>query len=79
MRLLADASRSVEDPRGAVRAVELALADPSEGSATRRAVASELFYEPGGATARAVDELYEAMELAPAVETTSIYQRTAVV
>ncbi len=79
VRLLADASRSVEDPRGAVRAVELALANPSEGSATRRAVASELFYEPGGATARAVDELYEAMELAPAVETTSIYQRTAVV
>ncbi len=79
VRLLADASHSVEDPRGAVKAVEFSLANPSDRSATRRAVASELFYKAGGATARAVDELYEAMELAPAVATTSMYSRTAVV
>jgi hypothetical protein len=78
VKLLADASRSVDDARGAVRAVELALADPSEGSATRRAVAAELFYKPGGATARAVDELYDAMELAPAAATTRMYSTVAV-
>jgi hypothetical protein len=65
VRLLADAAQSVEDPREALRAVERALDDPSSRSASRRAVAAELFHEPGGATARAVLELYDAMELAP--------------
>jgi len=78
VRLLADASRSVDDARGAVRAVDLALANPLEGSATRRAVAAELFHNPGGATARAVDELYEAMELAPAPATTRMYSAVPV-
>ena len=34
------------------------------GSPSRRAVAEDLFYRPGTATARAVDELYDAIELA---------------
>ena len=32
---------------------------------TRRAVAGRLFYRPGGATARSVRQLYEAIELDP--------------
>jgi len=79
VRLLADASRSVDEARGAVRAVELALAAPSVGSTERRAVAAELFHEPGGATARAVGQLYDAMELTPAAATTTMYSRTVAV
>ena len=79
VRLLADVSRTVDDPRGAVRAVEQALANPSDGSVTRRSVAAELFYKPGGATARAVDELYDAMELAPAAAATTVYSHSVVV
>jgi hypothetical protein len=66
VRLLADAARSVDGPLDALRAVEQGLADPPAGSASRRAVAEDLFHKPGGATARAVAELYDAMELAPA-------------
>jgi hypothetical protein len=39
------------------------LADRRHLSQSRRAVADELFYEPGTATARAVRELYEVIEL----------------
>jgi hypothetical protein len=63
--MLIEASRSVTDAASAARAVERALADPSAGSPSRRAVAQELFHLPGTATARAVSELYDAMELAP--------------
>jgi hypothetical protein len=48
-----------------VAAVERAFAEPAAGSASRRAVADELFYEPGTATARACAELYEVIELDP--------------
>jgi hypothetical protein len=64
--LLASVSRSVDDLRGAVAAVERGLADPGAQSAERQRVAADLFYKPGGATSRAVRELYNVLELEPA-------------
>jgi hypothetical protein len=64
--LLASVADSVETAEEALRAVERGLANPAARSADRRAVASDLFYRPGGATARSVAALYEAIELAPA-------------
>lgn len=64
--LLASVSRSVDDLSGAVVAVEQALADPGAQSDERRRVAADLFYKPGGATARSVRELYDVLELEPA-------------
>ena len=64
--LLASVSRSVDDLAGAVAAVEQGLADPGAQSAERRRVAADLFYKPGGATARSVGELYDVLELEPA-------------
>ena len=65
VRLLADAAHSVESAASALDAVERGLTDPSAGSASRRAVAEDLFYRAGTATARAVGEMYEVMELSP--------------
>ena len=79
VRLLADAARSATDTEGVVRAVEDGLADPAAGSASRQAVARDLFHQAGSATARAVSELYEAMALTPAVVTTSAVTRSVVV
>ena len=68
--LLADASHNAVDADTAAGAVARALADPLALSATRRAVAADLFYRPGTATARATAALYELMELSvPAHET----------
>ena len=64
--LLASVSRSVDDLSGAVSAVEQGLADPGAQSHDRRRVAADLFYRPGGATARSVTELYDVLELEPA-------------
>jgi hypothetical protein len=47
--------------------VETGLGSPGRRSDERRAVAADLFYRPGGATARSVSYLYEALELAPDV------------
>lgn len=63
--LLADVSDSVDDAAGAIDAVVRALADPSQRSPQRRAVAEDLFYNPGTATARSVAELYDALALEP--------------
>jgi len=63
--LLASVSDSAESVDGVVAAVERALAAPRALSETRRAVAADLFYRPGGATARAVGQLYDAIELDP--------------
>jgi CDP-glycerol glycerophosphotransferase (TagB/SpsB family) len=63
--LLASASHSVLTAAEAIEAVERGLADPAARSASRRAVAKELFYHPGGATARSVSEMYEAISLDP--------------
>jgi len=61
--LLASASTSVTSADELVNAVERAFAEPRENSATRIAVANEMFYRPGTATDRAVKELYELLEL----------------
>jgi hypothetical protein len=63
--LLASAALNVRDAAGAAAAVGRALADPSERSADRRAVASDLFYKPGTATQRCAAALYEVLKLAP--------------
>lgn len=65
VELLADVSESVVDVDGIVAAVERALADPAARSATRRAVAAELFHDPGRATERGAAALYEAIGLEP--------------
>jgi hypothetical protein len=63
--LLASAALNTQDAEGAAAAVARALAAPAAGSATRRAVAAELFYEPGRATARCAAALYDVVNLAP--------------
>jgi CDP-glycerol glycerophosphotransferase (TagB/SpsB family) len=63
--LLASVSDSASTLDDVVEAVERALATPDRLSDTRRAVAADLFYRPGGATARAVRQLYDAIELDP--------------
>jgi hypothetical protein len=69
--LLASVSRSVNDLPETIAAVESALADPARQSADRQRVAADLFYKPGGATARSVRELYEVIELTPAPAVTA--------
>jgi hypothetical protein len=64
--LLASVSESVNGVADAVAAVARGLGAPAALSGARRAVAAELFYRAGGATARAVRQLYEAIELDPA-------------
>ena len=64
--LLSQASRTITAADKVVSAVEEQLANPAELSETRNAVAAMLFHEPGTATARAVTELYELLELEPA-------------
>lgn len=63
--LLAGAALNTSDTGGAAAAVTRALSSPSELSAARHAVASELFYKPGTATARCAAALYDVVELAP--------------
>jgi hypothetical protein len=62
--LMASASITARTADQVLTSVERAFADPGEGSQTRSEVAADLFYRPGGATARAVRELYQVMELA---------------
>jgi hypothetical protein len=64
--LLASVADSVDNHQGALAAVERAVAEPNARSAERQRVAADLFYRPGGATARAVHALYDALDLAPA-------------
>lgn len=64
--LLASVSESVDDAGEAIAAVERGLADPGARRAERQRVGADLFYRPGGATARAVAALYDAVELYPA-------------
>ncbi|HEV3485059.1 MAG TPA: CDP-glycerol glycerophosphotransferase family protein [Vicinamibacterales bacterium] len=61
--LLASVSDSVDDAAGALAAVERGLAEPLARSDDRQRVAADLFYRPGGATARSVNALYEVIEL----------------
>jgi hypothetical protein len=61
--LLASVSQSADDLAGVLGCVERGLADPDAQGAVRRHVAADLFYKPGGATSRAVKELYDVIEL----------------
>jgi hypothetical protein len=61
--LVAMAATTAETAGGAVAAVERALSHPMERSESRRALAAELFHDPGHATDRAITALYELMEL----------------
>ncbi len=63
VELLASASMSVNNVDEVLAAVERGFIDPCENSATRIAVANEMFYKPGTATERAVNELFELMEI----------------
>jgi len=63
VNLLAAASTTVEDADGVAAAVSAAIERPKQLSHSRRAVAAELFHGPGGATGRALDELYALMDL----------------
>jgi len=63
VELLASASTSVTNVAETVAAVERGFLDGRDKSAVRIAVANEMFYKPGTATERAVNEMYELMEL----------------
>ena len=76
VELLAAASTSTSAVDDTVRAVEQAIADPAANSATRRAVAQDLFYSPGSATRRSVEALYEAIELDPASMQEALFEST---
>lgn len=73
--LLRSAARVVHTPEELERAVTLALADPQTLSAERRKAAAQVFYRPGGATARALRVIYELLELPPAAAALTV--RTA--
>ena len=66
VELLASVAESADTVDAVVAAVERGLAMPDTLSDRRRAVAADLFYRPGGATARAIGQLYEAIDLDPA-------------
>jgi hypothetical protein len=63
VRLLTEVSESTTAVDDTIAAVERALADPARKSAARRAVAADLFHQPGSATARCLSALYEAIGL----------------
>jgi CDP-glycerol glycerophosphotransferase len=52
--LLRSAAQVTQTPGQTVTAANAAIADPASQSAARRRVAREMFFEPGGATRRAV-------------------------
>jgi hypothetical protein len=63
VRALHGAATVVHDVEGATRAVVRSLAEPTRLSDARRALAGRSFHRPGSATARAVDCIYELLEL----------------
>jgi hypothetical protein len=65
--LLESVSASADTLPATVRALERALADPTERRSERTRVAADLFYKPGSATARAVRELRQVIELEAAI------------
>jgi hypothetical protein len=67
VQALRSAATVVQDVEGATAAIARSLAEPARLSDERRALASRSFYRPGGATARAVNCIYELLEL-PAPE-----------
>jgi CDP-Glycerol:Poly(glycerophosphate) glycerophosphotransferase len=67
VRALQSAAAVVRDVDGAVQAVVQELSEPGRLSRERRALALRSFYRPGTATGRAVDCIYDLLEL-PAPE-----------
>jgi len=65
VQLMSEAATSVENIDQLVAAVEGNVENPNIKSESRRAVAGEMFYKPGTATARAVAEMYDVIELIP--------------
>lgn len=61
--LLRSAALVVREPGELPAAVSRSLADPSSNSPQRRAIAGALFYDPGKATERATQCIYEVLEL----------------
>ncbi len=53
----------IERPDAARAALDRALERPDERSETRRKIAADMFYGPGGATERAVAEIYRQLKL----------------
>lgn len=74
--LLASVSHSVDTLTEVLMAVDEGLNDPAAGADRRRQVASELFYRPGGATARATEYLYEALALTPTAAVNAMREAT---
>jgi len=63
VELIGAASTTVETAADCVSAVQEAIANPTHLSNARRALAADLFHDPGTATDRALRELYAAIEL----------------
>ncbi|HWK12486.1 MAG TPA: CDP-glycerol glycerophosphotransferase family protein [Vicinamibacterales bacterium] len=74
VELRAAASTSASGVDDAIAGVERGLAEPSANSATRRAIAQDLFYSPGSATRRSVEALYEAIELDPVAAAEALFE-----
>ena len=68
VQLMTDASASVNNIDELVAAVDDSFANPQRLAAARQTVAGEMFYKPGTATARAIAEMYEVIELNPLAE-----------
>jgi CDP-glycerol glycerophosphotransferase len=68
VQLMAEAATSVNNGDQLVAAVAESFADPAAKSVSRTAVAGEMFYKPGTATARAIAEMYEVIELSALAE-----------
>ena len=65
LALLRSAATVVRDADSLSLALRLALANPSAQSAARRHAAGQVFHEPGRATERALEVVYELLSLAP--------------
>jgi len=65
VQMMARSSMTVRTHWEAVNAVDHSISNPCALGDNRQAVAEELFYDPGNATAHAVKEIYELIELDP--------------
>jgi len=63
VELMTEAASTVFDVEDLMAAVAESFANPNAKSESRKAVAGEMFYKPGGATARAITEMYDVLEL----------------
>ena len=68
VQLMSEAATSVNNGDELVAAVDESFADAGAKSVSRKMVAGEMFYKPGTATARALAEMYEVIELSALAE-----------